>query len=279
MSRKAPFAAVLCAGLAVSASAQEEFPVWPNGAPGFEDRREEAPTAQDWWVANVHNPTLTVYRPENPNGTAVIVVPGGGHAKLVYNSEGRDPALFLAKHGVTAFVLKYRLAREPNSPYTLEQHVREDALRALRVVRSRAEEWSIDPARVGMLGFSAGGEVVALVSYAASPGYADARDPVERQSGRPDFQMLVYPGPLFVPDTVPADAPPLFAVAANDDECCSLPIVKLLSGYRAAQRPVEVHLYAQGDHAFNMGYRTALRTIRGWPERMLDWMTDQGLLP
>jgi acetyl esterase/lipase len=262
-----------------SAAAQEEIPLWPNGAPGFEDRRDEKPTAQDWWVANVHNPTLTVYKPETPNGTAVVVVPGGGHAKLVFNSEGRDPALFLAQHGVTAFALKYRLAREPNTPYTLEKHVREDGLRAMRLVRSRAAEWSVDPKRVGMLGFSAGGEVVALVSYEAHAGDPKAADIVEREAGRPDFQMLVYPGPLFVPDVVPPDAPPLFAVAANDDACCSAPIVKLLSGYRAAQRPVEVHLYAQGDHAFNMGYRTPLKTIRGWPERLIDWMTDGGWLP
>jgi len=266
-------------GLAV-ADPPEEIPLWAGGAPGFESRRDEPVEAQLWWVKNVHNPSITAYLPsaESATGTAVVICPGGGHRELVFNAEGRDPAVLLQGLGVAAFVLKYRLAREEGSPYSLETHVREDAARAMRLVRSRAAEWGIDPHRVGMLGFSAGGEVVALVAYEPGGGDPAAADPVERESARPDFQMLVYPGPLFIPEVVPADAPPAFLLAANDDECCSEPVVKLVERYRAAGAPVEAHLYAAGKHAFNMGQRSTLRSIHDWPARMVDWLADRGLL-
>lgn len=273
------FAAVMAAR-APEAAGAVQIPLWPNGAPGFEERRTEPEQAQDWWVRNVHNPTLTVYLPpkEKANGAAVVICPGGGHRNLGFNGEGRDPALFLADHGVAAFVLKYRLFREEGSPYTLETHVRQDAERAMRLVRSRAGEWGVDPKRVGMLGFSAGGEVVALVAYTPGLGAPQAPDPIDRLSARPDFQMLVYPGPLGVPEAVTKDAPPLFMVVANDDECCSPPVFTLLQRYRAAGASVEAHLYAQGNHAFNMGTRSKLASIHSWPERLVDWMSDSGLL-
>ena len=137
-------------------------PLWPNGAPGFENRRDIPEQAKDYWVKNINNPSLTVYLPpkEKATGAAVIICPGGGHRELVFNAEGRQPAEFLNSLGVAAFVLKYRLAREENSPYSLDKHPREDAYRAMRLVRSKAKEYGIDPNRVGMLGFSAGGEVV-----------------------------------------------------------------------------------------------------------------------
>ena len=257
-----------------------EIPLWEAGAPGFESRRNEPVAAQDWWMRNIHNPTLTVYLPaqDKATGTGVVICPGGGHLNLVINSEGRDPAQFLSEHGVAAFVLKYRLFREEGSPYSLEVHVRQDAKRAMRLVRSHAAEWGVAPGRLGMLGFSAGGEVVALVAYEPGLGAADAPDPVDRLPARPDFQMLVYPGPLGVPEHVAHDAPPLFAVVANDDTCCSPPVVSLLQRYREAGASVEAHLYARGDHAFNMGTRSKLVSIQGWPQRLLDWLTDGGLL-
>ncbi|HWB14712.1 MAG TPA: alpha/beta hydrolase, partial [Pirellulales bacterium] len=138
----------------------EQIPLWPNGPPGFESRKDEPERAESYWVKNIHQPSLTVYLPaaDKATGTAVVVCPGGGHRELVYKAEGCEPAEYLSRLGVAAFVLKYRLAREPDSPYDLKQHPREDAQRALRLIRSRAAEWKIDPARVGMLGFSAGGE-------------------------------------------------------------------------------------------------------------------------
>jgi acetyl esterase/lipase len=129
-----------------------------------------------------------------------------------------------------------------------------------------------------MLGFSAGGEVVALVAYDSGDGNPAAPDQIDKINGKPNFQMLVYPGPGFIPKTIPKDAPPLFMLVANDDPCCSGAVLNLLQGYRAANLPVEAHIYAQGSHAFNMGNRSKLNSIKTWPQRMADWMADTGLL-
>lgn len=270
----------LLPGFAFAQTDPPQIALWPKGAPGFENRRDEPEQAKDWWVRNIHNPSITVYLPpkEKATGAAVVVCPGGGHRNLVYNSEGRDAALFLNSIGVAAFVLKYRLFREEGSPYTLEKDIRQDACRALRLVRSRAADWAVDTSRVGMMGFSAGGEVVALVAYASGEGNAQAPDPVDRLNGRPDFQILVYPGPLGVPDSLPATTPPAFMVAAIDDDCCASPIIQLLKLYHAAHLPAEAHVYARGAHAFNMGQRSTLTTLKGWPQRLAEWMGDNHIL-
>jgi len=184
-------------GLAVAAAAQDHVrvPLWPGGAPGSESRRREPEVARDYWVKNVHDPSLTVYlpAPERASGAAVVVVPGGGHRELVFKAEGEQPAEFLAGLGVAAFALKYRLARETGSTYTIEREARADVYRALRLVRSRAAEWHLDPARVGVMGFSAGGELVGLVAYGNGDGEAHAPDPVDRVNGRPDFRSSSTP--------------------------------------------------------------------------------------
>ena len=277
----ASFLVLLSAAARVVGAEPEVIPLWPNGAPGVESRRGEPEEAQDYWVRNVHNPSITAFLPpaEKNTGLAVVIVPGGGHRELVFDAEGREAAEFLNKLGVAAFVLKYRLTRERDSRYQLATHVRQDAYRAMRLVRSRANDWHIDPERVGMLGFSAGGEVGAMVAYSAGRGDPDGADPVDRQNGRPDFQMIVYPGPLGIPNEgVPADAPPLFIVCANDDLGHIEPTMDLVSKYRAAGAPVEAHIYARGGHAFNMGSRSKLVTLQGWPERMADWLKDNGWL-
>ncbi len=269
----------LCLQLAAQLQ-HEVIPLWKNGAPGSENRRDEKEEAKDYWVKNVHNPSLTVFTPaeSTTNGTAVVVCPGGGHRLLVYTAEGVEPAEFLNKLGVTVFVLKYRLAREEGSPYSLEKVIKEDGMRAIRMVRSLSRQYKLDSNKIGMMGFSAGGEVVSAIAYTPGNGEASAKDPVDRLNGRPDFQILVYPGPLGIPGKVPVDAPPAFLVAANDDPCCAISTLNVLVRYREAKRPVEAHLYSKGDHAFNMGNRSPLKSIQGWPYRLSDWLGDNGYL-
>jgi len=256
-----------------------QIPLWPNGAPGFENRRGEPELAKDYWVRNIHNPSITMYLPpkEKATGAAVVICPGGGHRLLVFKAEGDDPARYLNSLGIAAFVLKYRLAREEGSPYSLEKHPREDGQRAMRLVRSRAQEWGLDPNRIGIMGFSAGGEVVSWVAYTPADGDPNAADPIDRQSARPNFVIQIYPGPLGVPATVAPDAPSAFMAAADDDVCCSEPVVKLLQAYREAKVPVEAHIFARGGHGFNMGYRSKLATLKGWPQRLADWLADNDI--
>jgi len=260
-------------------SQPEVIPLWKKGAPGFENRKDIPEMAQDYWVRNINNPSVTVYLPpkEKANGCAVIVAPGGGFRELVFNAEGKQAADFFNSIGVTTFVLKYRLPGETNSPYTPE-HVRQDAYRAIRLVRSRAGEFQIDPNRIGMLGFSAGGAVVMMVAFEKGDGDPKAPDPIDRLNGRPNFQMMVYPGGK-VPEKITADAPPAFLICANDDEYdCDDVTMQLLQEFRAAGVPVEAILLSKGKHAFNMGDRSVLKTINTWPQRMADWMEDSGFL-
>lgn len=253
--------------------------LWSAGAPGFENRKNEPELAKDWWVKNIHNPSLTVYFPpkEKTNGAAVIICPGGGHSQLVITSEGQQAAEYFNSIGVTAFVLKYRLFREDNSPYKPANAI-EDGRRAMRLVRQQATAFNLDTNRIGLMGFSAGGELAGWVAFNSSKENILIKDSIDKQNYKPGFLILVYPGPLVVPDSVQSDAPPLFMVAANDDECCSEPVVKLLQLYRKAKVKTEVHLYAQGKHAFNMGKRSALKSINTWPERLTDWLLENSFL-
>jgi acetyl esterase/lipase len=266
-------------GACSTAQAQQVIPLWEKGAPGFEARRAEPERHADWWYKNIHNPSLTVFLPPagKANGTAVVVAPGGGHRELVFDPEGVEPAQYLASLGITAFALKYRLFREPGSKYTLE-HTAQDIRRAMRTVRARAAEWRIDPRRIGVMGWSAGGEVAALVAYPPGDGAAGSADPIERVSARPDFQILIYPGPLGIPAKLPADAPPLFLLGAADDEYVAGVLFDLTARYRAAGAPIEAHIYAQGKHAFNMGQRSEFVSIRRWPARLAEWLEDRGYL-
>jgi acetyl esterase/lipase len=256
------------------------IPLWREGAPGSEARRNEPERARDWWVKNIHNPSLTVFLPARgtANGAAVIVAPGGGHRELVFDAEGVAPARFLAQLGVTAFALKYRLAHEEGSTYEIEKDAGADIRRAVRLVRTRAEEWGLDRSRIGVMGWSAGGELAAMAAFRSGVGDARSFDPIERASARPDFLVLVYPGDYAMPDEVPADAPQAFFVAASDDDRPASTIVSLWEKYRRAGVPAEVHLFAEGQHAFNMGARSSSRAVRDWPARLGDWLADRRLL-
>ncbi|HEY0245105.1 MAG TPA: alpha/beta hydrolase, partial [Mucilaginibacter sp.] len=171
-----------------------------------------------------------------------------------------------------------RLARDTNSPYKVEIHARQDGNRAMRVVRSKAAELGINPDKIGMMGFSAGGEVVDMVAFGPNSDNPNAPDPIDRVSARPNFLIQIYPGPGFLPDVVPANAPPAFLLAADDDACCSVSVISLLQKYRAAKVPVEAHILYKGDHGFNMGNRSKLKTVNTWPQRMADWLADNNYL-
>jgi acetyl esterase/lipase len=274
-------AALFIPSLALAEPPPQVIHLWQDGAPGFEARKNEPEQARDYWVRNIHNPSITVFLPPKgkANGCAVVVVPGGNFRELVFNAEGKQAADYLNGLGVTVFALKHRLPGEPGSPYTPD-HVRQDAYRALRLVRSRAGEFSIDPNRVGILGFSAGGAVVMMVAFDKGDGDPKAADPVDRLNGRPDFQMMVYPGrPDLIPKVIPADTPPAFLVCANDDEYgCDAVTLTLLERFREAKVSVEAHFIAKGRHAFNMGDRSSFAAVRHWPDRMADWLNDRGFL-
>ncbi|WP_395750362.1 alpha/beta hydrolase [Prosthecobacter sp.] len=255
--------------------------LWEKGAPGFESLRDEPEVLTGTSVTHVNNPSITVFPApaDKANGSAILIVPGGGHSKLGFGGEGIEPAKLLNSLGVTCFILKHRLPREKGSPYNLDIHPRQDGQRAMRVIRTRAAEWNLDPKRIGILGFSAGGEVVAMVVYSPTAGDPAATDPIDRASSRADFQISIYPGPLGVPaGPIPADSPPAFFLVANDDTSHVKPILDQLAQYETAKLPVEVHLYSKGGHGFGMGARSKLSSIKTWTQRMTDWLSDSGFL-
>lgn len=256
------------------------IPLWPKGAPGSEARASEAETVEGTNVCNVHNPSITPYVPaaDKSTGTAVIICPGGGHGKLCLGHEGYALAEWFRDHGIAAFVLKYRLAREKGSTYSIQDHAMADARRAIRLIRSRAEEWHVQTDRLGILGFSAGGELAAFAAMKNDPGQKDAADPIERQSSRPDFQALIYPGTsgLF---NAEKGMPPLFIAAGYSDRPdISEGMATLYLKYKAAGVKAEMHLYANAGHGF--GYKPDAKPSAAarWPERFTEWLTDSGLL-
>ena len=263
---------------AAPAEVRTVVPLWPSGAPGFEQRKDIPEQAASYWVKNINNPSLTVFLPpkEKATGAAVILCPGGGFRELGFVPEGIEAARYFNRIGVAAFALKYRLPREPGSVYNMT-HPRQDGLRAMRLVRSRAAEWQIDPARIGMVGFSAGGEVVSMTTFGDTAGDSNAVDPIEKVSARPDFIVEIYPGGAGIPETLPPGMPPAFLLVADDDDHTDS-VLKIFRLYRAAKIPVEVHVFAKGAHAFNMGQRSKLTTIKNWPQRLADWMSDNNLL-
>jgi acetyl esterase/lipase len=264
----------------LACAAQESILLWPDGAPGSEGKTTpevvEISKNGEETVTNIHKPSITVYLPEKgkSNGAAVIVAPGGGHKLLCTTHEGSNVAEWLAQHGIAAFVLKYRLASEPGSTYTVDEHAVGDMHRAIRLVRSRAAEWNINAAAVGVMGFSAGGEVCAISSMNSDAGKKDAADPLDRLSDKPDFQALIYPGRSF--RIVPTkESPPAFlAASSNDRPDISEGLTKVYLDFKKAGRPVELHLYADGGHGF--GYRSKnIGPVSHWIERFDEWLEDR----
>src|SRR5262245_14582849 len=271
--------------LSLAAAEPPEIPLWEKGAPGFESRKDDKEVhdvqkSGEYKVTNIHNPTLTVFLPpaDKATGAAVVIAPGGGHRELWVMHEGINPAKWLNERGIAAFVLKYRLGREKGSPYKIEEHALQDGQRALRVVRSRAKEWNVNPNRVGIMGFSAGGEVAAMVCNASGKGKEDAADPVDRESARPDFQALVYSGPLGIRNaTVTKDMPPTFVLVGDNDNAANW-LVNHYLALKKAGVSTELHVYANTPHGF--GYRESKksRPVDSWLERFEEFLKAEGML-
>ena len=278
-----------------------EIRLWPDVAPGSEAATQQETSFVEnglLILRNVVTPTLTPYLPDPAvaNGTAVIIAPGGGFFMLSWDNEGTRTAEWLRDRGVACFVLKYRIADtgptqadfvaymtallaragstdEERAAYAaanlaatleplLQAGAAADGIRAMQLVRERAAEWNVAPDRVGMLGFSAGGFLATYVGLEAPP------------AARPDFIVAIYGGDAR--GGVGPDAPPLFTLVAADDPLCLRACIDTFERWRAAGRPAELHVYAQGGHGFGM-LRRGL-PVDTWTERVADWMAAQGYL-
>jgi endo-1,4-beta-xylanase len=264
------------------AAADREILLWPNGAPGSEGKTgSETLVKRDDGlrrIAGIHKPSITLHLPDKPSGAAVLLLPGGGHQYLAIDHEGHFVADWLANHGVAGIVVKYRLAREEGSTYKVEVEALRDVQRAIRLVRSRAREFQIDPDRIGVAGFSAGGQLAALAGMRFDAGNAAAPDAIERVSSRPSFQGLIYPGGLGADSytSVPKDAPPAFLCAAFDDKGPAGTVLALTQRFRDAGVPAELHLYSTGGHGFGMKDRPL--PVTHWVDRFHDWMRASGFV-
>jgi acetyl esterase/lipase len=307
-----------------------QVPIWPGAVPdaqpvaGPEDDTAtvtESPVAGRPWVqvGNVSRPTMTVYAPKEKNtGAAVVVFPGGGYQILAIDLEGTEVCDWLTSKGITCVLLKYRVPGEggypksapyPKSgPYPESPMALEDAQRTVGLVRFRAAEWHIDPHKIGVLGFSAGGHMVAAMSTHFGHRLYPAVDAADKEGCRPDFAVAIYPGHLslsaaewdanqgarkFVvrhpatadkglglnPDIpVTSQTPPTFLLQAEDDHVDN--VDDSLAYYIALSKagvPVEMHLYAQGGHAF--GLRRTELPITGWPQLVERWLGTIGMIP
>jgi endo-1,4-beta-xylanase len=258
--------------------------LWPGaGSPVAEVAKQPDDYKTFVRVQQIHNPSIDVYLPPKviANGMAMVVAPGGGHEFLVIEKEGTEIADWLNAKGIAVFVLKYRLARDPMSKadgkqlYGIEPHALPDALRAIRIVRAQAKEFGIDPARIGFMGFSAGAELTTLAETRFDMGNASATDPIERISSRPDFSVIVYPGPAKT-EAVPANAPPAFLICSYDDRSHAIPTTQLYMALQEKRIPVEMHIFQSGGHGWALRERNL--PVGQWPDLLFAWFKDRKLL-
>ncbi len=279
-----PLVIILQAVIAISACARQEIPLWPNGAPGSEGKTgpEKVRIAEktlDHVISNIHNPSITAFLPDKQKatGVAVIIAPGGGHSELWIDHEGYNPAKWLQAQGIAAFVLKYRLAKEPGSTYTVDGDELADMQRAIRLVKSHAKAWGIDTAKIGVMGFSAGGELAGLAAMRFSAANPADTSVINRQSSRPAFQALIYPGnsQRLVPAT---NAPPLFILGGYQDRPdIAEGIARVYLAYKQEGIPAELHIYANAGHGFGLRPGNT-GAIAGWPSRFTEWLVEIGML-
>jgi acetyl esterase/lipase len=267
----------------VTAHAQKEISLWPKGAPGSEGKsgQEKVVTSKsgEISISNVHYPSIIPYLPskEKATGLAVIIAPGGGHTSLKMDYEGSNLATFLNGKGIAVFVLKYRLAKEPGSTYTIDKHALIDMQRAIRLIRSRAKEWNIDTARIGVMGYSAGGELAGLASMRFDNGKEAASDAIDREGSKPAFQVLVYPGGI-ARFTVTKNSPPAFLVCGYQDrDDIAKGLAQLYLKFKEAEVPAELHVYYKAKHGFGVR-ETTEGAVKGWPSRLYEWLLDMEFL-
>ena len=271
-------------------SGSEPLDIWPKFAPGETTRQvgEKLPanrgeTPPITRVVNVTQPTMTVHLAAKPTGTAVVILPGGGFGKVVPDLEGTEAATWLNRHGVSAFVLSYRTTADSKSPGWVKPL--QDAQRALALVRSRADQWGIRKNRIGLLGFSAGGQVAARLLNDGGHHSYDRLDEIDDVSHRPDFAILVYPWNMYDAKTdgliegiaVPENCPPTCLVHTDDDRSSSLGAVLYYAGLKKHGIPAELHVYGNGGHGY--GLRTVTGSqISSWPDHAAHWLGTRGLL-
>jgi acetyl esterase/lipase len=268
--------------------------IWPGEAPGgtpdaigTEEKVREGKRGshRDRFVTNVIKPTITTFRPtEHANGAAVVICPGGGYSWLAWDREGEDVAKWLNSLGVTGIILKYRVAPAPGR----RVHPRppaeplQDAQRAISLIRSKASEWNLDPKRLGIMGFSAGGHLAASLATNFDRRAYKQVDAVDAGSCRPDFVMLGYPAYLVTDGTealvagmrVRKDCPPMFILVAGNDRVSAVDSLMMYQALKKAGVPAELHAYATGGHGFGMGDGVTA----SWPGLCAEWMRNAGWL-
>jgi acetyl esterase/lipase len=298
MKTRHAMAAVTLSIVGIAACMAAEKPVvldvWPDKVPGETadigpEKLVDAQPGQRQVVrlTNVSRPTISVFRPDpkSDTGAAVLIAPGGGYNILAWDLEGEEVAAWLNSIGVTGIVLKYRVPRRPGQPQDAPPiGPLQDAQRAVSVVRGKAAEWKIDPRRIGMLGFSAGGHLTAATSTNFDKRAYDRIDATDDISCRPDFSVLIYTGGIqekgkmeLAPTVrVSSETPPAFLVHAGDDRISSEHSVLYYLALKRANVPAELHIYATGGHGF--GLRPSDDPCSTWPQRCAEWLKRQGLL-
>lgn len=273
------------------------YEIWPDGAPGETgdigaEKAVEPPADSKRPVTRIHNvttPTLTVYKPskDKDTGAAIVICPGGGYNILAWDLEGVEVAEWLNSIGVTGVILKYRVPRRKDR--LKHEAPLQDAQRAVRFTRAHAEEWGIDPDRIGILGFSAGGHLSATtLTNSDRPAY-ESIDDIDKQSSKPNFGVLIYPAyltgerksetfgkRLSEEIRVTKDTPPIFMAHAYDDPLTPANTARLFIALKEAGVPAELHIYNSGGHGF--GLRRTDDPVSTWPGRCADWLQIRGLL-
>lgn len=260
--------------------------VWPDLAPGESSREtgtnqpprkgEDPPVTR---VVKIRRPSVDVFLPQIPNGTAILVLPGGGFSKVVPDMEGSEAAPWLNKLGIATFVLRYRTNETTPQDEPSWKRPLQDAQRTLRLIRARAATWNIDKDKVGVLGFSAGGQVASILHTAKGVAKYEPIDVNDRQSCQTNFSLLVYPwqvqnkqtGKLMTPIKPAKDSPPAFIVHTHDDRSSSMGAVLIYAGLKQHNVPAELHVYANGGHGYGMRSRAGSH-IGTWPDRATDWL-------